>query len=130
MNRDLAYRLQLRLDALKTEAIDAIRYILEKDNAYRVFLNHSVIIHCVNKNAYSETKEVYMTDKCFIVDSFDESQLEELKYIPVASLLRILRLIEEGEYDIEEYIEDKDLSNHIQAQEDAHFDNFCQQNNI
>lgn len=26
--------------------------------------------------------------------------------------------------------EDKSLSNHIQAQEDAYFDNFCQQNNI
>lgn len=26
--------------------------------------------------------------------------------------------------------EDKDLSDHIQAQEDAYFDNFCQQNNI
>jgi len=26
--------------------------------------------------------------------------------------------------------EDKNLSNHIQAQEDAYFDNFCQQNNI
>jgi hypothetical protein len=130
MNRDLAYRLDLRLDALKTEAIDAIRDILEKANAHRVTLNHNVFIDCVNKNAYSETKEVYMTGQCFIVDSFDESQLEELKYIPVASLLSILRLIEEGEYDIEEHVEDKDLSNHIQAQEDAHFDNFCQQNNI
>jgi len=130
MNRDLAYRLDLRLDALKTEAIDAIRDILEKDNAHRVTLNHNVFIDCVNKNAYSETKEVYMTGQCFIVDSFDESQLEELKYIPVASLLSILRLIEEGEYDIEDHIEDKDLSNHVQAQEDAHFDNFCQQNNI
>jgi len=130
MNRDLAYRLDLRLDALKTEAIDAIRDILEKDNAHRVVLNHSVILQFLNKNAYSETKEVYMTGKCFIVDSYDESQWEELKYIPIASLLSILRLIEEGEYDIEEYIEDKDLSNHIQAQEDAHFDNFCQQNNI
>lgn len=26
--------------------------------------------------------------------------------------------------------DDKDLSDHIQAQEDAYFDNFCQQNNI
>ena len=130
MNKDLAYRLDLRLDALKTEALDAIRHILEKDNAHRVTLNHNVIVHCVNKNASSETKEVYMTGQCFIVDSFGESELEELKYIPTASLLCILRLIEEGEYDIEEHIEDKDLSNHIQAQENAHFDNFCQQNNI
>lgn len=130
MNRDLAYRLDLRLDALKTEAIDAIRALLEEANAHRVILNYNAIIHCVNKNAYSETKEVYMTGQCFIVDSFGESELEELKYIPIASLLYILTLIEEGEYDIEDYIEDKDLSNHIQAQEDAHFDNFCQQNNI
>ena len=130
MNRDLAYRLDLRLDAIKTEAIDAIRDILEKANARRVTLNHNVIVLFLNKYAYSETKEVCMTGKCFIVDSYDESQWEELKYIPIASLLSILRLIEEGEYDIEEYIEDKDLSNHIQAQEDAHFDNFCQQNNI
>jgi hypothetical protein len=130
MNRDLAYRLQLSLEQLRTQALDAIRDILEKDNAHRVTLNHNVIIHCVNKNASSETKEVYMTGQCFIVDSFGESELEELKYIPIASLLSILRLIEEGEYDIEDHIEDKDLSNHIQAQEDAHFDNFCQQNNI
>lgn len=130
MNRDLSYRLALRLDALKTEAIDAIRDILEKDNAHRVTLNYNAMLHCLNKNAYSETKEVYMTGQCFIVNSFGESGLEELKYIPIASLLHILRLIEEGEYDIEDYIEDKDLSNHIQAQEDAHFDNFCQQNNI
>lgn len=130
MNRDLAYRLDLRLDALKTEAIDAIRALLEEANAHRIILNHSVILQCLNKNAYSETKEVYMTGQCFIVDSFGESELEELKYIPIASILYILSLIEEGEYDIEDYIEDKDLSNHIQAQEDAHFDNFCQQNNI
>lgn len=130
MNRDLAYRLDLRLDALKTEAIDAIRALLEEANAHRIILNHSVILQCLNKNAYSETKEVYVTGQCFIVDSFGESELEELKYIPIASLLYILTLIEEGEYDIEDYIEDKDLSNHIQAQEDAHFDNFCQQNNI
>ena len=130
MNRDLAYRLDLRLDALKTEAIDAIRALLEEANAHRIILNHSVILQCLNNNAYSETKEVYMTGQCFIVDSFGESELEELKYIPIASLLHILRLIEEGEYDIEDYIEDKDLSDHIQAQEDAHFDNFCQQNNI
>lgn len=130
MNRDLSYRLDLRLDALKTEAIDAIRALLEEANAHRIILNHSVTLQCLNKNAYSETKEVYMTGQCFIVDSFGESELEELKYIPIASLLYILSLIEEGEYDIEDYIEDKDLSNHIQAQEDAHFDNFCQQNNI
>ena len=130
MNGDLAYRLDLRLDALKTEAIDAIRALLEEANAHRIILNHSVILQCLNKNAYSETKEIYMTGQCFIVDSFGESELEELKYIPIASLLYILRLIEEGEYDIKDYIEDKDLSNHIQAQEDAHFDNFCQQNNI
>lgn len=130
MNRDLAYRLDLRLDALKTEAIDAIRALLEEANAHRIILNHSVILQCLNKNAYSETKEVYMTGQCFIVDSFGESELEELKYIPIASILYILSLIEEGEYDIEDYIEDKDLSNHIQAQEDAYFDNFCQQNNI
>lgn len=130
MNGDLAYRLDLRLDALKTEAIDAIRALLEEANAHRVILNYNVILQCLNKNAYSETKEVYVTGQCFIVDSFGESELEELKYIPIASLLYILRLIEEGEYDIEDYIEDKDLSNHIQAQEDAHFDNFCQQNNI
>ena len=130
MNGDLAYRLDLRLDALKTEAIDAIRALLEEANAHRVILNYNVILQFLNKNAYSETKEVYMTGQCFIVDSFGESELEELKYIPIASLLYILRLIEEGEYDIEDYIEDKDLSNHIQAQEDAHFDNFCQQNNI
>lgn len=30
----------------------------------------------------------------------------------------------------EEQGEDKGLSDHIQAQEDAYFDNFCQQNNI
>ena len=101
MNRDLAYRLDLRLDALKTEALDAIRYILEKANAHRVILNHNVILHCVSKNAYSETKEVYMTGQCFIVNSFGESELEELKYIPIASLLHILRLIEEGE--VQEY---------------------------
>ena len=130
MNRDLAYRLRLRLDALKTEAIEAIRDILEKDNAHRVTLNHNVILQCLNKSAYSETKEVYMTGQCFIVDSFGESLLDELKYIPIASLLYVLGLIEEGQYDIEDHIEDKDLSNHIQAQEDAHFDNFCQQNNI
>jgi hypothetical protein len=130
MNRDLAHRLQLRLDALKTEAIDAIRYILEKDNAHRVILNENVDIQYVNEHAYKETKEVYMTGQCFVVDSFDESEIEELKYIPVLSLLNILELIEKGEYDIEEHIEDKDLSNHIQAQEDAYFDNFCQQNNI
>lgn len=130
MNGDLSYRLALRLDALKTEVIDAIRALLEEANAHRVILNYNVIPQFLNKNAYSETKEVYMTGQCFIVDSFGESELEELKYIPIASLLYILRLIEEGEYDIEDYIEDKDLSNHIQAQEDAHFDNFCQQNNI
>lgn len=130
MNRDLSYRLDLRLGALKTEAIDAIRALLEEANAHRIILNHSVILQCLNKNAYSEIKEVYVTGQCFIVDSFGESELEELKYIPIASILYILSLIEEGEYDIEDYIEDKDLSNHIQAQEDAHFDNFCQQNNI
>lgn len=30
----------------------------------------------------------------------------------------------------DEQSKDKDLSDHIQAQEDAYFDNFCQQNNI
>ena len=137
MNRDLAYRLDLRLDALKTEAIDAIRDILEKDNAHRIFLNHSVIIHCVNKNAYSEIREFYVTGKCVIIDSFGELEVEELEYVPIVPLLNILRLVEEGEYyteehiyDIDEHMKDKGLSNHIQAQEDAHFDNFCQQNNI
>jgi hypothetical protein len=130
MNGNLAYRLQLSLEQLRTQALDGIRALLEKDNAHRVILNHNVIIHFVDENTYSETKEVYMTGQCFIVNSFGESELEELKYIPIASLLHILKLIEEGEYDIEDHIEDKDLSNHIQAQEDAHFDNFCQQNNI
>jgi hypothetical protein len=130
MNRDLAYRLALRLDVLKTEAIDAIRDILEKDNAHRVVLNHNVIIHFVDENTYSETKEVYMTGQCFVMEPFGESEFRELKHISIRPLLSILRLIEEGEYDIEDHIEDKDLSNHIQAQEDAHFDNFCQQNNI
>ena len=137
MNRDLSYRLALRLDALKTEAIDAIRALLEEANAYRVVLNHSVITHCVNKNAYSEIREFYVTGECVIIDSFGELEEEELRYIPIVPLLNILRLVEEGEYytvehiyDIEEHMKDKGLSNHIQAQEDAHFDNFCQQNNI
>jgi hypothetical protein len=130
MNKHLAYRLQIILEELRNQTLDGIRALLEKDNAHRVVLNHSVIIHCVNKNAYSEIREFYVTGKCVIIDSFGELEEEELKYIPIASLLHILRLIEEGEYDIEDHIEDKDLSNHIQAQEDAHFDNFCQQNNI
>jgi hypothetical protein len=106
MNRDLAYRLQLRLDALKTEAIDAIRDILEKDNAHSVILNESVDIQYVNEHTYKETKEVYMTGQCFVVDSFGESEMEELKYIPILSLLNILELIEKGEYDIEDRIEE------------------------
>ena len=101
MNRDLAYRLQLSLEQLRTQALDGIRALLEEANAHRVILNHNVILHCVSKNAYSETKEVYMTGQCFIVNSFGESELEELKYIPIASLLHILRLIEEGE--VQEY---------------------------
>lgn len=130
MNKHLAYRLQIIQGELRTQALDGIRALLEEANAHRIILNHNVIIHCVNKNAYSETKEVYVTGQCFIVDSFGESEIEELKYIPIGPLLDILRLIEDGEYDIEEHIEDKDLSDHIQAQEDAYFDNFCQQNNI
>ena len=137
MNRDLAYRLQLSLEQLRTQALDGIRALLEGDNAHRVVLNHSVITHCVNKNAYSEIREFYVTGECVIIDSFGELEVEELKYIPIVPLLNILRLVEEGEYytlehiyDIEEHMKDKGLSNHIQAQEDAHFDNFCQQNNI
>ena len=130
MNKYLAYRLQIIQGELRTQALDGIRALLEEANAHRVILNHNAIIHCVNKNAYSEIKEVYVTGQCFIVDSFGESEMEELKYIPIGPLLDILRLIEDGEYDIEEHIEDKGLSDHIQAQEDAYFDNFCQQNNI
>lgn len=130
MNKYLAYRLQIIQGELRTQALDGIRALLEEANAHRVILNHTAIIYCVNKNAYSEIKEVYVTGQCFIVDSFGESEMEELKYIPTGPLLDILRLIEDGEYDIEEHIEDKDLSDHIQAQEDAYFDNFCQQNNI
>jgi hypothetical protein len=130
MNGNLAYRLQLSLEQLRTQALDGIRALLEKDNAHRVILNHNVIIHFVDENTYSETKEVYMTGQCFVMEPFGESEFRELKHISIRPLLSILRLIEEGEYDIEDHIEDKDLSNHIQAQEDAHFDNFCQQNNI
>jgi hypothetical protein len=130
MNRDLSYRLQLSLEQLKTQAVDCIRYLLEGANAHGVILNHNVIINFVDDNTYSETKEVYMTGQCFIMNSFGETEFEELKNVPIAALLSILRLIEEGEYDIEERIEDENLSGHIQAQEDAHFDNFCQQNNI
>lgn len=116
MNRDIAYRLGLNLEQLKTQALDDIRTILEEANAHSVILNHSVITNFVNDNAYLETKEVYVTGQCFIVDSFGKSEMEELKYVPIVPLLDILRLIEEGEYYVEEHIEDKDLSDHIQAQ--------------
>lgn len=109
MNGNLAYRLQLSLEQLRTQALDGIRALLEEANAHKVILNHNVITNFVDDNAYSETKEIYVTGQCFIVDSFGEyGIMEELKYIHINPLLYILRLIEEGEYDIEEHIEDKD----------------------
>lgn len=106
MKKNLAYSLQISLEQLRTQALDGIRDILEKDNAHSVILNESVDIQYVNEHTYKETKEVYMTGQCFVVDSFGESEMEELKYIPILSLLNILELIEKGEYDIEDRIEE------------------------
>ena len=130
MNGNLAYRLQLSLEQLRTQALDGIRALLEEANAHQVAIKGYVPVHSINKNVYSEVTELKLTGECLIVNSYGEHEWDEMKYIPTHSLLHIPVEIEAKGYIIIDSIEDKDLSNHIQAQEDAHFDNFCQQNNI
>jgi hypothetical protein len=89
-----------------------------------------VPVHSINKNVYSEVTELKLTGECLIVNSYGEHEWEEMKYIPINSLLHILVEVEAKGYIVMDSIDDKDLSDHIQAQEDAYFDNFCQQNNI
>lgn len=130
MKKNLAYSLQISLEQLRTQALDGIRALLEEANAHQVAVKGHVPVHYINGNAYSEVNELKITGECLIVNSYGEHEWDEMKYIPIHSLLHILVEIEAKGYIIIDSIEDKDLSNHIQAQEDAHFDNFCQQNNI
>lgn len=130
MKKNLAYSLQISLEQLRTQAIDGIRALLEEANAHQVAIKGYVPVHYINGNAYSEVNELKITGECLIVNSYGEQEWNEMKYIPIHSLLHILVEVEAKGYIVIDSIEDKDPSNHIQAQEDAYFDNFCQQNNI
>jgi hypothetical protein len=106
MNKDKAYRHNLRIELQRKEIIEDIKTEMIINNAQEINLHSGIIFNYIDDQTNEVIGGVTLDEKVFI-DSGHDMDTVSLQDLSTDQLICLLEVIENKEFEVEELVEEK-----------------------